>query len=52
MGETKLVAEIPDADDINHIVVFMTGTTPFPDGMGAAGTYHTRHTGLMLRSLG
>ena len=52
MGETKLVAEIPDADDINHIVVFMTGTTPFPDGMGAAGTYHTRHTGFMLRSLG
>lgn len=28
---------VPDADNINHIVVFLTGTIPFPDGMGGAG---------------
>ena len=29
---------IQEADNINHIVVFMTGQTPFPDGLGGAGT--------------
>lgn len=28
---------MPDADNINHIVVFLTGTVPFPNGMGGAG---------------
>ena len=28
---------IQDADNINHIAVFMTGQTPFPDGLGGAG---------------
>ena len=28
---------IQEADNINHIVVFMTGQTPFPDGLGGAG---------------
>lgn len=37
VSETKFVTEIPNADDINHIVIFMTGAIPFPDGMGAAG---------------
>lgn len=37
MSESKFMVEIPEADDVNHIVVFMTGTAPFPDGMGGAG---------------
>ncbi|KAJ1553651.1 Coiled-coil domain-containing protein 81, partial [Cladochytrium tenue] len=32
---TKYIFELPDARSINHIVVFMTGTQPFPDGFGA-----------------
>ena len=37
VGETQFVFNVPDADSINHIVLFLTGTTPFPDGMGGAG---------------
>ncbi|XP_064603010.1 protein OPI10 homolog [Liolophura sinensis] len=36
VGETQFLFTIPDADSINHIVVFMTGQTPFPDGLGGA----------------
>ncbi|ELU03246.1 hypothetical protein CAPTEDRAFT_191635 [Capitella teleta] len=36
VSETHCLFNIPDADNINHIVVFMTGQTPFPDGMGGA----------------
>ncbi|GMT24425.1 hypothetical protein PFISCL1PPCAC_15722, partial [Pristionchus fissidentatus] len=36
VSEREAVVEIPDADSINHIVVFLTGTTPFPNGMGGA----------------
>jgi len=32
-----VIFNIPDADNINHIVVFMTGQIPFPDGFGGAG---------------
>ncbi|KAI9338973.1 hypothetical protein DFJ73DRAFT_847324 [Zopfochytrium polystomum] len=32
---TKYVFELPDARSINHIVVFMTGVQPFPDGYAA-----------------
>jgi len=28
---------VPDADNINYIVVFLIGTIPFPEGMGGAG---------------
>ncbi|XP_058800818.1 protein OPI10 homolog [Phymastichus coffea] len=27
---------VPDADNINHVVVFLTGTVPFAEGMGGA----------------
>ncbi|XP_068082442.1 protein OPI10 homolog isoform X2 [Anabrus simplex] len=30
---TQFVKTIPDADSISHIVVFLTGVQPFPDGM-------------------
>ncbi|XP_018301608.1 protein OPI10 homolog [Mycetomoellerius zeteki] len=36
VGENQFVITIPDADNVNHIVVFLTGTIPFPDGMGGA----------------
>ena len=37
IGENQVLFNIQDADNINHIVVFMTGQTPFPDGFGGAG---------------
>jgi hypothetical protein len=37
VGETQFLTTIHDADNINHIVVFMTGTIPFPQGMAALG---------------
>lgn len=37
IGENQFLITVPDADNINHIVVFLTGTVPFPDGMGGAG---------------
>ena len=37
IGENQILFNIQDADNINHIVVFMTGQTPFPDGLGGAG---------------
>ncbi|XP_036148719.1 protein OPI10 homolog [Monomorium pharaonis] len=36
VGENQFLITILDADNINHIVVFLTGTIPFPDGMGGA----------------
>ncbi|KAK6191412.1 hypothetical protein SNE40_003107 [Patella caerulea] len=36
VGETQFLFNIPDADNINHIVVFMTGQTPFPTDLGGA----------------
>ncbi|ORX52537.1 hypothetical protein BCR36DRAFT_582485 [Piromyces finnis] len=35
VDSNKYVFELPQAQDINHIVVFMTGTMPFPDGYAA-----------------
>lgn len=42
VGENQFLFIVPDADNINHIVVFLTGTIPFPDGMGGAGNAVTR----------
>lgn len=36
VSENQVLFNIPDADSINHIVVFMTGQIPFPDGFGGA----------------
>lgn len=36
MDETKLLLNIPEADNINHIVIFLTGTIPLPVGMAGA----------------
>ncbi|KAJ8918948.1 hypothetical protein NQ315_016850 [Exocentrus adspersus] len=32
ISETQFVTTINDADNINHIVVFLTGAVPFPEG--------------------
>ena len=37
VAERQFLMNIPNADNINHIVVFMTGQTPFPDDLGGAG---------------
>lgn len=36
IDNTKFVTIIPDADSINHIVVFLTGAQPFPDVLGGS----------------
>ncbi|XP_074660260.1 protein Hikeshi-like [Tubulanus polymorphus] len=36
VSETQVIFTIPDADNVNHVVVFMTGTQPFPDDVGGA----------------
>jgi len=34
--ENKFLITVPDADNINHVVIFLTGSVPFPEGMGGA----------------
>lgn len=34
--ENQFIITIPDADNINHIVIFLMGTIPFPEGTGGA----------------
>ncbi|CAI5447546.1 unnamed protein product [Caenorhabditis angaria] len=36
VSETEFSCEIFDADSINHVVVFLTGSQPFPDGFGGS----------------
>jgi hypothetical protein len=33
------LVQIVDADNVNHIVVYMTGEMPFPEGYSGAGNY-------------
>jgi hypothetical protein len=37
ISETQFLIEIGEVDDVNHIVVFMDGTIPFPQGYAGAG---------------
>ncbi|EDO36337.1 predicted protein [Nematostella vectensis] len=39
VGPTQVVFNLADAESIHHVVVFLTGTVPFPDGMGGAVFY-------------
>nr|CAG4648229.1 EOG090X0D82 [Moina brachiata] len=36
ISSNQFTITIPDADNINHVVVFLTGITPFPDGYGGS----------------
>lgn len=36
VGDNQFLITVPDADNINHIVVFLTGIISFADGMGGA----------------
>ena len=39
IGPTQFVFNLLDVENIHHVVVFLTGVTPFPDGMGGAVYY-------------
>ncbi|EEB13753.1 conserved hypothetical protein [Pediculus humanus corporis] len=34
VGKKQFLINVPNADNVNHIVVFLTGTMPFPEGCG------------------
>lgn len=34
--EGKFLLNIPEADNINHIVIFLTGAIPLPGGLAGA----------------
>ncbi|KAG4079301.1 hypothetical protein HA402_007993 [Bradysia odoriphaga] len=36
VGETQFLINIPEADNINHIVIFLTGETPLPIGLAGS----------------
>ncbi|CAN8004187.1 unnamed protein product [Ixodes hexagonus] len=36
IDQTKFLVNIPDPSSINHIVVFLTGAQPFPEGLGGS----------------
>ncbi|XP_003219392.1 protein Hikeshi isoform X1 [Anolis carolinensis] len=36
VAEDKFVFDLPDYESINHVVVFMLGTVPFPERMGGS----------------
>ncbi|CAL4062998.1 unnamed protein product [Meganyctiphanes norvegica] len=36
VGETQFLTTVTEADNINHVVVFLTGSQPFPDGLGGS----------------
>ncbi|AWP15911.1 putative protein Hikeshi [Scophthalmus maximus] len=36
VASDKFVFNLPDCDSVNHVVVFMLGTVPFPAGTGGA----------------
>lgn len=37
ISDRQCVTTIADADNINHIVVFLTGNIPFPEGTAGQG---------------
>ncbi|CAF4467102.1 unnamed protein product [Rotaria sp. Silwood2] len=39
VSETQFVIPISDVDNVNHLVVFMTGQIPFPENYGGGGNW-------------
>jgi hypothetical protein len=39
VGPTQIVFNLPDAETIHHIVIFLTGAQPFQDNTGGAVYY-------------
>ncbi|KAK9510464.1 hypothetical protein O3M35_005247 [Rhynocoris fuscipes] len=39
VGEKQFLITIPEADNIHHIVVFLTGNIAFPDGFAGLGNF-------------
>ncbi|XP_015122225.1 uncharacterized protein LOC107044727 isoform X4 [Diachasma alloeum] len=39
MNQNQFLITVPDADNVNHVVVFLTGSIPFPEGTGGAGLW-------------
>jgi len=52
VSPTNCIAEIPDADSVNHVVIFLTGAVPFPEGMGGAVYFCWPGTGQAWQLLG
>ncbi|KAL0071193.1 hypothetical protein AAF712_001758 [Marasmius tenuissimus] len=48
VDETHALFEMPNASTINHVCVFLLGTTPFPDGYGATVHFHWPGKGFQL----
>ncbi|RMZ99237.1 OPI10 -like protein [Brachionus plicatilis] len=44
VSETQFLIEVHDIENVNHIVVYMTGEMPFPDGY-AGGVYFCYQSG-------
>ncbi|KAK5967614.1 hypothetical protein GCK32_002862 [Trichostrongylus colubriformis] len=36
VGEREFLCEVGEASNVNHVVVFITGVNPFPDGLGGS----------------
>ena len=37
VSEAQFLIKVNEIESVNHLVVFMTGETPFPDGFAGAG---------------
>ena len=37
VDETHFIINVPEADNIRHIIVFLTGSQPLPDNTAAGG---------------
>lgn len=50
INESQCITTILDADNVNHIVVFLTGAIPFPEGTGGQGILVYCHNNLYVEA--
>jgi protein Hikeshi len=43
VNDAQFVIPVSNIDQANHLVVFMTGQVPFPDGFAGGGKYYVMH---------